>query len=117
MDDAGERGNDAAKKIAQLAAGDQNIVDVQQHLQAVALLGKFFLVRLRGLEIESVVHGDSNLRGDALHELNIGIRNSPRTQPPKAHRAEPVLGRGEREGGKGANALVTQPPKKFLKAR
>src|SRR5258708_30065865 len=104
MNDASKSGNDAAKKIAQFAAGNQNIVDVQQDLQAVALLGKLVLIGLGGFEVQSVVHSDSDLSSDAFHELNVGIGDGFCQQTAKAYNAPPKLCGAQRQNREGANA-------------
>ncbi len=100
MHDASQRGDNAAEKFAEFAAGDQNVVDVQQDLQTVALFGELLLVGLGGLEVESIVHGDGDLSGDALHELNIGIGDGFGQQPAESHGAQAALCGGQRKSGK-----------------
>src|SRR5260221_9568639 len=116
MNDASKSCNDAAKKIAQLAAGHQDVVYVQQDLQAIALLGKFLLRGLRGLEVQRIVHGDGHLRRDALHELNVRIGNGLWTNPSKAHGAKTVLRGGQWKNGKRANSNTLQPDEKVQEA-
>src|SRR6266404_672596 len=117
MDDAGERGNDPAEKIAQFATSDQDVVDIEQNLQAVSLLGEFLLGGLCGLKVQRIVHGDGYLRRDALHELNVRIGNGLWTNPSKTHGAKTVLRGGQWKNGKRANSSAAQPDEKFRKAR
>ena len=74
MDDALESIDDAAEKFGQFTAADEDIVDVEKSLQAIAFARELRLVSLGGFKIESVIHGDGDLAGDALHELQLGIR-------------------------------------------
>src|SRR6266404_6235900 len=104
MNDASERGNDTAEKIAQFAASDQDVVDIEQNLEAVALLGKLVLVCLGGFEIESVVHGDGYLGGHAFHELNIGMGDCFWQQAAEADGAQATLRGGKRQSRKGTDA-------------
>src|SRR4029077_5311814 len=106
-----------AKQVAQLAAGDVHIVDIQQDLKAIALQGEFLLGGLRGLKVKRVVHGDGRLCRDALHELNIRIGNGLGTNPSKTHGAKTVLRSGKRKNGKRANSSSAQPDKKVREAR
>ncbi len=117
MNHASESRNDAAKQVAQLAAGDEHIVYIQQDLKAIALLGQFLLGGLRRFEVERVVHGHGNLCRDALHELNIRIGNGLRTNPSKTHGAKTVLRSRKRKNGKRANSSTAQPDKKVREAR
>src|SRR5207253_10608661 len=54
MNDTLECGNDTSKNFRDLAADHQNVVDLQENAQAVALAGELRLVGLRILEIERV---------------------------------------------------------------
>jgi hypothetical protein len=46
VDDALEGGDNAAKKIGQLAAGDEKVVELEKDLEAVALAGELLLISL-----------------------------------------------------------------------
>ena len=61
VDDALERGHDAEKQFREFAAGDEDVVDLEKHPEAVALASELVLVGLGSLEIERVVHGHGHL--------------------------------------------------------
>ncbi len=46
VDDALEGGDNAAKEIGQLAAGDEKVVELEKDLEAVALAGELLLISL-----------------------------------------------------------------------
>src|SRR5438132_9262780 len=109
MNDAFERRNDAAKNFRDLAADHKNIVDLQENAQAVAFAGELRLVGLRVLEIERVIDGHGDLAGDALHELQLRVRNSLRGHAAEAHRADAALSRGQRKNRHGTDAVFANP--------
>ncbi len=90
-DDALEGGDNVAKEIGQLTAGDQKVVDLEKNLETVALAGELLLICLRRFVIEGVVYGNSDLRGDALHELELRIGDALRREAAKTHSAEAAL--------------------------
>ncbi len=61
------------KSSGKIARGDEHVVDFEKHLQPVALPGELNLIGLRSLEIQRVIHGDSHLAADALHELQFRL--------------------------------------------
>ena len=93
------------KKGGDIASADQKIVDFEQDLQAIALKSKLLLVSLGGLEVESIVDGDSNLRGNALHEFDFGIADALRNVAAKTDGAQAMLRGGERNSGEGMYAF------------
>ena len=94
VDDAFERGNDAREKLGEFAAGDENVVDFEKHAEAVAFARELLLIGLRSFEVEGVVHCDSHLAGNALHELQLGVSDAVRNHAAEAHGAKPMLRRG-----------------------
>src|SRR2546425_2133685 len=73
VNDALQSVDDAAEKFGEFAAGDQDVVDFEKNLEAVALAGELRLVGLGSFEIEGVIDGDGDLAGDGLHELEVGV--------------------------------------------
>ena len=116
-DNGPERRNDAAKKGFDIASADEEIVDFEQDLQAIALKSKLFLVSLSGLKVESIVDGDSNLRGNALHEFDFGIAHAMRNVAAKTDGAESMLRGGERNTGEGMDTFGLQAPHELGVAR
>ena len=94
-----ERGDDAAKEFGEFATRDQDIVDLEKDLEAIAFLRKLFLIGLRRFEVESIIDGYGDLAGDALHELEADGRDALWDEAAKTHRAQAVLRGGEREDG------------------
>ena len=82
------------KSFGEFARGDEDVVDFEKDLKAVAFAGELRLIGLRGFEIEGVVHGDGHQTGDALHELELGVRDAPGHKAAKTHRAEAALSGG-----------------------
>src|SRR6266436_8068972 len=78
VNDALENVDDAAKKFGEFAAGDQEVVDFEENLEAVALACELRLISLGGREIEGVINGYGYLAGDPLHELELGVRDALR---------------------------------------
>ena len=103
-----ERRDDAAEKFVKIACGDEDVVDVEKHLQPVAFAGELNLIGLRSLEIERVIDGNRDLAAHALHELKFRIRDELRNEPSKSHGAEPMLRGGERNHRQRAHADFAQ---------
>ena len=108
MDDAFERGNYAGEELRKLAAGDEDIVDFEQHAEAVAFAGELLLISLRRFQIERVVHGYRYLARDALHELQFRVGSALRDRVAEAQSAEAVLRGGQRNNHHGAYAVSAQ---------
>ena len=117
VNDALERGNDAAKNFGDLAADHENVVDLQKHAQAVALAGELRLVSLRILKIKRVIDGYGDLAGDALHKLQLGVRDALGNHAAKPHRADAALRRGERKDGHRMDAVFANPRYEVREAR
>ncbi len=96
VNDALEGFDDAAEKFGEFAAGNQDIVDFEKNLEAVALACKLRLIGLGSFKIQGVIDGDGDLAGHTLHELEFGIGDALRNNAAKAHRAETALSGGER---------------------
>ena len=97
VDDALQSFDDAAEKVGEFAAGDQDIVDFEKNPEAVALACELRLIGLGSLEIKGIIDGNGHLAGDALHELQLGVRNALRDQTAETHGAESALGGRERK--------------------
>jgi len=55
------------------------------------------LISLGSLEIKGIIDRNGHLAGDALHELQLGVRNALRDQTAETHGAEAALGGRERK--------------------
>src|SRR5207245_5184441 len=117
MNDALERGNDAAKNFGDLSADYQNGVDLEENAQAVTLAGELRLVGLGIFEIERVIDGHRDLAGDALHELQLGVRDALRGHAAEAHRADAALRGGQRKNRHGTDAVFANPRYEVREAR
>src|SRR6266700_2209248 len=62
----------------------------------------------RGTVIERVIDSHGDLAGDALHELQLGVRDALRDHAAETHRADPALRRGERENRQGTDAMFAE---------
>jgi hypothetical protein len=91
-----------------VACGDEEIVDLQENLQAVAFAGELLLRGFGGLEVEGIVDGDRDLSGDAPHKVDLGLSDSLRNVTAEAESAEAMLCGSKRENGHGVNASVLQ---------
>src|SRR5229473_3238503 len=83
VNDALESLDDAPEEFRNFTAGDQDVVDFEKNLEAVALARELRLIGLGSLKIEGVIDCDGDLAGDALHELRVtsfqfGIGNDVR---------------------------------------
>jgi len=117
VNDALEGIDDAAEKFGNFPAGDQEIVDFENDLETVALARELRLISLRSREIQSIINGYGHLAGDALHELQFGVRNSLRDQAAEAHGAEAVLGGGERKDRERADIVLEVALQEIREAR
>ena len=117
MDDALEGGDDAAEHFGEFAAGDEDIVDLEKDLQAVALAGKLRLVGLGSFEIEGIVRGNGDLAGDTLHELKLGVRDALRNDAAETHGAKAALRRGQRNNREGADIVFAEALHEIGEAR
>jgi hypothetical protein len=117
MNDALESVDDAAEKFGEFAAGDQEIVDFENNLEAVALARELRLISLGRCRIERIVNGYSHLASNALHELHLGVRDLLRHHAAEAHRAEPALRGGERKNRHGTNVVFAKAPHKVWESR
>ena len=116
-DNGPERRNDTAKKSFNIASADEKIVDFEQDLQAVPLKGELLLVSLSGFKVESVVNGDSDLRGNALHEFDFGVAHAMRNIAAETDSTEAMLRGGERNTGEGMDTFGLQALHEFWVAR
>ncbi len=116
VDDALESVDDAAEKFREFAADDQEIVDFEKNLEAVTLAGELRLIGLGSREIQGVINSNGDLAGDALHELQLGLRDALGNQTAETHRAEAVLGSGERKNRKGTYIMLAVAVEKFGEA-
>src|SRR4029077_10431822 len=115
MNDALEGVDDTAEKFRELAAGDQQVVDFEENLKAVTLARELRLVGLGRFKIQGVIHGDGNLAGDALHELQLGASDALGNEAAETHGADAVLGGGERKDGEGADIVCAETLQEFGK--
>jgi hypothetical protein len=76
LDDGLERRDNSLEHFGNVSRADQQVVDLQQNLEAIAFASELLLVRLSGFEIQRVVDGDRNLRGHALHEFDFCFRDA-----------------------------------------
>lgn len=115
MDDALERGDDAAEEFVGLEAGDEDVVDFEQDAEAIAFARELRLISLRRFEIERVVYGDGDLAGNALHkgELAVGLCETARNQAAETHGPKAALRGGERNERETANAFVAEALHEF----
>ena len=107
-DNGPERRNDAAKKSFDIASADEEIVDFEQDLQAIALKSELLLISLGGFKVERVVNGDGDLRGNALHEFDFGVAHAMRNVAAETDGAEAMLRGGQRNTGEGMDAFGLQ---------
>ena len=64
---------------------------------------------MRILKIERVINGHGDLAGDALHELQLGVREALRRHAAEAHGADAALRRGQRKNRHGTDAVFANP--------
>ncbi len=117
VDDALQSFDDAAEKVGELAAGDQDIVDFEKNPETVALTCELRLIGLGSLEIKGVIDRNGHLAGDALHELQFGVRDALRDQTAESHGAEAVLGGRERKNRERPHIMLTEALQEIRKAR
>src|SRR5208337_2971277 len=91
-----------------IARGDEEIVDLQKNLQAIAFAGELLLRGFGGLEVEGIVDRDGDLSGDSLHEVDLRFSDTLRNVAAETESAEAMLRSGERENRHGVNAGVLQ---------
>lgn len=103
-----ERRDDAPEESVGVARGDEQIVDLQENLQAVAFVGELLLRGFGGLEVKGIVDSDGDLSGDALHEVDLGRSDSLRNVAAETESAESMLRGGERKNCHGVNTGVLQ---------
>ena len=108
MNDALQRGDDAAEQFGQLEAGDEDVVNFEEDAKAIAFVRELRVIRLRSFEIERVVYGDGDLARNALHEGEFAFGNAARDDATETHGAEAALRGGERDERKAAHAFVAQ---------
>jgi hypothetical protein len=94
------------KESVGVARGDEEIIDLEENLQAVALTSELLLICFGGLEVEGIVDSDGDLSGDALHELDLRLGDSLRYVAAKAESAEAMLRSGEGKNRHGVNAGI-----------
>ena len=117
VNDALESLDDAAEKFREFSAGDQEIVDFEKNLQAVALARELGLVGLGSREIKGIINSDGYLAGDALHELQLGVCDALGDQTAETHGAEAMLGGGEGKNRERADIVFAEAVEKFGEAR
>jgi hypothetical protein len=117
MNDALQGLDDTAEKFGKFAAGDEDVVDFEKNLEAVALACELRLIGLRSRKVQGIVHSDSDLAGNALHKLQRGVRDALRNQTAEAHGAEAVLGGGERKNRERADIVLAVAVEEFGEAR
>ena len=103
-----ERRDDALEESVGVARRDEEIVDLQQNLQTVAFARELLLRRFGGLEVQGIVDSDRHLSGDALHKVDLVLRDSLRNIAAEAESAKAMLRGGERKDRHGVNAGVLQ---------
>lgn len=113
LDDGLERGNDAVEQSGDVAGGEQDVVDAEKDLEAIAFAGELALVGLSGFEVDGVVDGDGGLCGDPLHEGDFGVGNAVGNVTAKAEGAEAMLRGGEGQNDDGADTGVAHVADKF----
>jgi len=117
VDDALESLYDAAEKFGDFATGDEDIVDFEENLEAIALASELRLIGLGSLKIKGIIDGNGYLAGDALHELEFGVGDALGDEAAEAHGAEAMLGSGERKNGDRANIVRTIARQEIGEAR
>jgi len=100
--------DDAIEERGDIAGAEEDVIDGEEGLQAVAFTGELLLIGLGGLQVDDVVHGDGDLRGHTLYELNFHFSHALRHITPKTDGAEAVLRGGQRHNGNGVDAGVLQ---------
>ena len=115
MNDALERGDDAAEEFVGFEAGDEDVVDFEKDAEAIAFTGELRLIGLSVFEIERVVHGDGDLAGDALHEGELAVfsGDAARDEAAETHGAEAALRGGERYEREAADAFIAEALHEF----
>jgi len=108
--------HDAAEKFGEFAAVDQEVIDFEKNLEAVALARELRLIGLGRREIQSIINGYGHLAGDTLHELQFGVRDALRDQTAETHGAEAALGGGERKDGERADIVLSVALQEIRKA-
>ena len=106
--DAAQAAGDSLEELAQIEGGNDGIVDVEQHAQAIAVARELLLIVLGPLEIEGVVHGHGDLAGHLLQEVDFGWVVVVGLNFAEAQGAEAALRGGERDQAKGADILGAQ---------
>ena len=64
---------DGGKQRLQFEVGDHRVVHLKKQAKVVALAGQFLLIALYALIVQRVVHGDRDLRGHLVQEIQIGL--------------------------------------------
>ena len=74
----------------------------------VALAEERLLVALYALIVQRVVHGNRDLRGHLVQEIQIGLIIGRLIQAPESEGAQPPLRGGKRDRAKGPHPLLAQ---------
>src|SRR5208282_177211 len=117
LNDGPEGGDDAAKESGNVAGADEKIVDFEKDLEAVAFTSELVLVGLGSFEVEGVIHGDGDLRGDALHEFDFSVADALGYVAAETDGTEAMLRGGERNDGEGKDAVFPEAPHGIRVAR
>src|SRR5579883_1573643 len=96
--------DDALEDRGGITSADEEIVDIEENLQAITFTGQLLLIGFGSFEIKGVVDRDGNLGGDALHELDFQFADALRHEASKDQGAEPMMGSGKRENRAGMHA-------------
>src|SRR5579864_4261364 len=95
MQNAAEATSDYVKQLAEIESGDQRIINLQQHTQAVPLTSQLLLIIAYGLEVQRVIDSDGHLPRDLLHEIDFAAIIVMRFKLSKAHGSKPALRCGQ----------------------
>src|SRR6266550_2250823 len=117
VNDALESVDDASEKFGEFTADNQEVINFEKNLEAVALARELRLVGLGSSEIDGIVNGDGDLAGDALHELQLGVGDALRHQTAETHGAEAVLGSGKGKNRERADVVLTVALQELRKTR
>ena len=117
MDDAFDGGNDTAEQFGEFAAGNEDIVDFEKDLEAIAFAHQLRMIGLGRGKVQGVIDGDGDLAGDALHELEFSVRDALGDETAETHGAEAMLSGGERKNREGADIVGAVALQEFGEAR
>ena len=87
--------------------GDHRVVHFQQKAHAVPFVCQLPLGRLGALVMQHVVHGDRDLLGHLLHEVELCFLVGSLLEAPEPHGAQTPQRRGEGDGAERLHAILT----------